>query len=343
MKIGSFLQRVMFATSLLFAVLLFLACIVPHTASASLAFISLTVPLLVFINALYFLYWLLQKKWAMLLPFFVLIYGYFSLGTFITFNGTSGASEPENELSIMSFNSIGFRGKNEEWENQAGDTIVRFIRKEDPDIICFQEFDYRKIRSTYFEEYPFRFVDFEFGVDRERVILAIYSKYKIINKGIIEFPKSSNSAIFADVVIRTDTLRMYNLHLQSLRVRPSSIKRERSDRLFSRLRKSFEKQLEQSQIVRQHINESPYRNLLGGDFNNTQFSNPYFTIKGDLKDSFLEQGNGYGSTIDFWRFPFRIDFILVDPSFEVLSHKNYNIQLSDHEPIMASIKIGTDE
>lgn len=343
MKISSFLQRVMFATNLLFSVLLLLACIVPYTSLASLAFISLTVPLLVLIHMLYFLYWLLQKKWAILLSFFVLIFGYFSLGTFITFNGTSGVSELENELSIMSFNSFSFQGKAGERSFNVSDSIIDFIHKENPDIICFQEFDYRKIRSTYFEEYPFRFVDFEFGADRERVISAIYSKYKIINKGIIEFPKSSNSAIFVDVVIRTDTLRMYNLHLQSLRVRPASIKSESSDRLFSRLRKSFKKQLEQSQIVRQHMNESPYRNIIGGDFNNTQFSNPYFTLKGDLKDSFLKKGNGYGSTIDFWRFPFRIDFILVDPSFEVLSHKNYNIDLSDHEPIMASIKIGTDE
>uniref|UniRef100_UPI0030D816CE endonuclease/exonuclease/phosphatase family protein n=1 Tax=Maribacter arcticus TaxID=561365 RepID=UPI0030D816CE len=92
-------------------------------------------------------------------------------------------------------------------------------------------------------------------------------------------------------------------------------------------------------IVREHMNNSPYKNIVCGDFNNTQFSNSYFTIKGNLKDSFLEKGRGYGKTINFWKFPFRIDFVLVDPSLEVLSHKNYNINLSDHEPIMATIKI----
>jgi len=88
---------------------------------------------------------------------------------------------------------------------------------------------------------------------------------------------------------------------------------------------------------------SPYRNIVAGDFNNNQFSSVYFNLKRDLKDTFLEKGSGYGATINFWRFPFRIDFILVDPSFEVVAHQNYDIDLSDHEPIMASIKISSNK
>ncbi|MEH6762206.1 MAG: endonuclease/exonuclease/phosphatase family protein, partial [Maribacter arcticus] len=171
---------------------------------------------------------------------------------------------------------------------------------------------------------------------------AVYSRHKILEKGILEFPESSNSAIFVDVKYMGDTIRIYNLHLESLKIRPRSIKRERSDKLFGRLRHSFAKQQEQSTIVREHMNNSPYKNIVCGDFNNTQFSNSYFTIKGNLKDSFLEKGRGYGKTINFWKFPFRIDYILVDPFFEVLSHKNYGINLSDHEPIMATIKIPTE-
>jgi endonuclease/exonuclease/phosphatase family metal-dependent hydrolase len=62
-----------------------------------------------------------------------------------------------------------------------------------------------------------------------------------------------------------------------------------------------------------------------------------------MLDSFSEMGNGYGRTIDFWRFPLRIDFIMVDPSFEVLDHHNYSIDLSDHEPIMATLGFGQNE
>lgn len=343
MRIVSLFNKFMFYLNLIFSLTLLLACIIPYTASASLAFISLMVPVLVLSNMLFFLYWLVQRKIKMFLPLSVLVYGYFALGTFIGFNGVTEFDEKEDSLSIMSFNSLGFRGKEDEWRSTAGDTIVKFIKQENPDIICFQEFDYRKIKSHYFEEYPYKYVDFEFDENKEKVIQAIYSKHTIIRKDILEFPESSNSAVFADIVYKLDTLRLYNLHLESLSIRPSSIKRERSDKLFVRLRESFAKQQEQSSIVRKHINDSPFSTIVCGDFNNTQFSNSYFTVKGDLKDTFLEKGRGYGKTINFWKFPFRIDYILVDPKFKVLSHKNYNINLSDHEPIMASIKIGRDK
>jgi endonuclease/exonuclease/phosphatase family metal-dependent hydrolase len=342
MKKQSFLSKIMLLLNVIFSFCLLLACIIPYTSSASLAFVSLAVPLLVFINILFFIYWLLLKKFYFLLSLSILVYGYLSLGTFIGFNSINKSINNGESITIMSFNSLGFRGKEDEWKSSAGDTIVKFIQNERPDIVCFQEFDYKKIRSHYFEEYPYRYVDFEFGPDNGRVIQAVYSKYKILEKGILEFSESSNSAIFVDVKHKADTLRIYNLHLESLNIRPNNIKKERSDKLFSRLRHSFAKQQEQSVLVREHMNKSPYRNIVCGDFNNTQFSNSYFTIKGNLKDSFLEKGRGYGKTINFWKFPFRIDFILVDPAFEVLSHNNFNIMLSDHEPIMATVKIPTE-
>lgn len=333
----------MTALGLFFSFCLLLACIVPYTNSASLAFISLVVPLLVFVNILFFLYWLLQKQIWSVFPLSILIYGYFSLGPFIAFNGISAARGSDEEVSIMSFNSLGFVGKQREWKYVTNDSIVKFLKNENPDIICFQEFDHREIRSKTFANYPYRYIDFEFGTPRERVIQAIYSKYKIIDKGILQFPNSYNSAVFADIQLTTDTVRVYNLHLESLRVRPGSMKKERSDLLFGRLKESFRKQQEQATLVSNHINDSPYKNIVCGDFNNNQFSRPYFTIKQDLKDSFLEKGRGYGTTINFWKIPLRIDFILVDSSITVLSHKNYKVKLSDHEPIMASFKISTNE
>jgi vancomycin resistance protein VanJ len=340
MKKQSFFSKIMLLVNMIFSFCLLLACIIPYTSSASLAFVSLAVPLLVFINILFFIYWLLRKKFYFLLSLSILVYGYLTLGTFIGFNSINKTINNEDSIRIMSFNSLGFQGKKHEWESTAGDTIVKFIQQESPDIICFQEFDNRKIRSHYFEEYPYKYVDFE--SDNNRVIQAVYSRHKILEKGILEFPESSNSAIFVDVKYMGDTIRIYNLHLESLNIRPNNIKKERSDKLFGRLRHSFAKQQEQSTIVREYMNNSPYKNIVCGDFNNTQFSNSYFTIKGNLKDSFLEKGRGYGKTINFWKFPFRIDYILVDPIFEVLSHKNYGINLSDHEPIMATIKIPTE-
>lgn len=343
MKKLSFLNRLAYYLNIVFSFALLIACIVPYTDSASLAFFSLAVPLLVCVNVLFAVYWLLQKKFLVIIPLVVIVYGYLTLGTFIKIKTDVIIPEKEIDLKLMSFNSLGFRGKQDEWESTEGDSIVKFIDQEVPDIICFQEFDYRKIRTDKFDAYPYDFIDFVFGKATGRVVQAIYSKHKMIDKGILDFPNSGNSAIYADLVFKKDTIRVYNIHLESLNIRPGSIKRERSDKLFARLRKSFQKQQQQSDIVREHMNSSPYKNIICGDFNNNQFSSVYFNLKRDLKDTFMEKGSGYGATIDFWKFPFRIDFILVDPSFEVVSHQNYDIDLSDHEPIMASIKIPTDK
>ena len=343
MKKLSFFQKLIFGVNIIFSFDLFLASIVPYTLSASLAFISLTVPFLVWINILFLIYWSLLRRFLLILPLSILIFGYLTFGTFIAFNNITDTIDKNESLSIMSFNGLYFRTNSNFSNGTRGNSIVKFVQQENPDIVCFQEFDYKRIRTNDFKDYPFAYVDFDLRNNGNRVFQAIYSKYEILDKGNLEFPSSLNSAVFADVVVKNDTMRLYNLHLESLNIRPSSIKRERSDLLFGRLRKSFAKQQEQADIVREHMNNSPYRNIVCGDFNNNQFSSVYLNIKEDLKDSFLEKGSGYGQTIKFWRFPFRIDFILVDPSLEVLSHKNYNVNLSDHEPVMASIKIGANK
>lgn len=343
MKKLSFVNTLAYYLTALFAFALLIACIVPYTDSATLAFFSLAVPMLVGLNLLFAIYWLLQRKWLLLIPIIVLVYGYITLGSFVKLKSDNALPKEVTDLKLMSFNSLGFSGKKDEWQSTDGDNIVAFINEELPDIISFQEFDYRKIRSDDFKTYSYNFVDFIFGTATGRVVQAIYSKYKIIDKGILEFPDSGNSAIYADIVFKTDTLRIYNVHLESLNIRPGNLKEERSDKLFARLRTSFQKQQEQTAIVRKHMEASPYKNIVCGDFNNNQFSSVYFNLKRDMKDTFMEKGSGYGATIDFWKFPFRIDFILVDPAIEVVAHHNYDIDLSDHEPIMASIKVVGDK
>jgi len=79
--------------------------------------------------------------------------------------------------------------------------------------------------------------------------------------------------------------------------------------------------------------------IVCGDFNNTAYSYVYQKIKGDLQDAFAEGGNGFGRTFKFKYFPVRIDFILVDQSFHVNAFKTFDIQLSDHYPIIAKLKL----
>ena len=63
----------------------------------------------------------------------------------------------------------------------------------------------------------------------------------------------------------------------------------------------------------------------------------YRAVKGDMTDTFKEAGNGFGRTYNFKFFPMRIDFIFADPAFKVNGFKTYDVEYSDHFPIMAKV------
>ena len=79
--------------------------------------------------------------------------------------------------------------------------------------------------------------------------------------------------------------------------------------------------------------------IICGDFNNTAYSYVYKKIRGNLQDAFVESGNGFGRTFKFKFFPVRIDFILADDNFDVNDFKTFDVELSDHYPVMAKVKL----
>ena len=135
---------------------------------------------------------------------------------------------------------------------------------------------------------------------------------------------------------------MYNVHLQSHKINPDRevLAKEDSQKLLQRMQVSFKKQQEQAEMLSAHMDASPYRNIVMGDFNNSAFSYVYNLIKSkNLRDSFKVAGEGFGKTFEFDLFPLRIDFILVDKDFEVLNFKTFDEQFSDHYPISSRIRL----
>lgn len=342
MKELSWFNKIVFTINIVLVFLLLIACAVPYISSEKfsfLSFLSLAVPFLVGSNLVFLMYWIIRKKRQLWLSFFVLIFGYIVLGTFVSFNFSEEKVLEEN-LSVMSYNVRGFN-KNRELDNPSVfEDVKSLIDKEDPDIICFQEVGY--LRRKEYTKYPYKFL--KYINNPGKVLLGIFSKYPIVKSDLIDFPETSNNAAYADILYKKDTIRIYNLHLQSLKINPDPqiLQKEPSDKLFKRLTKSFQKQQKQAKIIKKHCESTPYKKILCGDFNNTQFSSTYYTIKGDMQDTFVAKGSGYGTTYNFLSIPIRIDFILADQAFEVKVHKNYDDKLSDHYPVMASFAIKTE-
>lgn len=344
MKNISFINKVLFVFNYVVAFLLCVAFLAPYVSVKTIPFLSifsLSVPLLVLANILFCLYWIIRRNKRLVLSAIVLIFGYFLLDSFLKFQLEEDNIHTD-DLKIMSYNARGFNVNNWNKDNTIGDQIIDFVISENPDIICFQE--YSRTRNNQLKKnFKYQFIAPDFKVKKS--VQAIYSKYPIISTGEVPFKNTSNITSYADILYKKDTLRVYNLHLESLKVVPelTTISNEESSKLYGRITKSFIKQQEQAQLIEKHRSTVSYSTIVCGDFNNNQYSNVYRTVKGDLQDTFEVKGTSYGRTYNFRYYPVRIDFILADHRFEITAHKNYDIKLSDHFPVMAGLRLAPNK
>ena len=140
-----------------------------------------------------------------------------------------GDAKQKNELKILSYNVqlFGVYKSSLEKSLATRNTIFTFLRKENADIICLQEY-YRKDKPTRFETLDslYSIIGSENYHERsaykkvgnQNFGIAMFSKYPMIAKGDVIFDSQSstdfNYCIYSDIVKNNDTFRIYNVHLQ---------------------------------------------------------------------------------------------------------------------------------
>jgi endonuclease/exonuclease/phosphatase family metal-dependent hydrolase len=107
--------------------------------------------------------------------------------------------------------------------------------------------------------------------------------------------------------------------------------------LSLKFRDAVIKRAEQATALRKSINKSPYPVIVCGDFNDTPVSYTYHTVKGDLKDSFIESGKGTANTYNGKLPSFRIDYILYSPVFTSYNFAVSSLNHSDHFPVSCDL------
>lgn len=338
MKNLKLIDKIIYLVNGLLAFLLLLSYVlpfVPPKTFALLSVLSLGVPFLIVVNVLFLLYWLIKLKKQLIMSLLVLVIGYLSFGSLYKFS-SSNSDPNDNQLDVMNFNVRLFNLYDWIPEDGIENQIVSFLKEKAPDVLSMQEYHPHKNIDLSFFKYKYE----KLSGNKTKYGQAIFSQYPIVNSGSVEFPETSNNAIFADIVKGEDTLRIYNIHLQSLKIDTKvELNQEESERLLKRVEKTFEMQQEQTELFLAHKAQCPYKMVICGDFNNTAFSYVYKEIKGDLKDAFKEDGNGFGRTYEFKFFPVRIDYIFYDPNIELTSFKTFDKKLSDHYPIMARFNL----
>jgi endonuclease/exonuclease/phosphatase family metal-dependent hydrolase len=334
MKNLSLLNKLLFAINSLLAALLLVSYlsyfISPNTFSL-ISFISLGIPVLIILNMVFGIYWLIKLKKQFFLSAIVLLIGFQYVNNFFQFNEKKILLT--SDTKVMSYNVRMFNLYNWIPKENIDQQLFDFINDKQPDILCIQEF--HPTEKLNFK-YPYNYI--KIRKQQNRFGHAIFSKYKIINSGSLNFSNSSNNAIFADIVKNNDTLRVYNVHLESLKINPKEeeLTQENSEKFRKRVENAFKIQANQVTLIKKHMNEVSYKSIICGDFNNTAYSWVYSELKENKNDAFEIAGSGFGKTYDF-QFPLRIDFILVDENITINNFKTYKNKFSDHYPIMARI------
>jgi len=328
-------EKILLFFSFSLSMALLVSCLFCYFQSNIYAFFaSLLITILLLINVLFFTYLLVkQKKYALISFASILSY-------FIFFNSPfqlnwSGLNDEKNAFSFMTFNTRAFWSKNNIRNPEKSKKITDFVKQKDPDIICFQEFS--RFEFNTFSYYPYNFVGYRPGF--EKTLQVIYSKYPIINKGFVDFPDTRNQCIFSDIDVEKEIIRIYNIHLQSYQLPIDNINIDGISFILSRIKEGQKKREEQVQIILKHAKTFKGKVIFSGDFNSTQYSFSYKRLKEKKDDTFLKRGLGLGSTFRLFDYPFRIDYVLVDKDIEVLSHQNFDLKLSDHEPILTKLVI----
>lgn len=342
MKKQTWLTKIVRFINIVLVVVTIVAYILPFLAPKLFPFLSvfsLILPLLLIINFLFFIFWLIQFKKNMLISGIILLIGITFINKFYKFSETN-LPETENDFTIMSYNVRLFNLF--EWlpkSNNVPQQITRFVKKENPDILCIQEFS--PVDNINFNQFKYKFID----IDGTNVKYgqAIFSKYKIINTGEIEFPSTPNKVIYADILKSKDTIRVYSMHLQSIKISTDlneKIDEARSKFIFNRISEAFKEQQQQAELIKKNVDSCKLPKIICGDMNNSAFSYVYRLIKGDLKDAFEEAGSGFGKSYNFKNYPARIDYFLVEKEFQVKEYKSYDtIFYSDHFPLSTRLDL----
>ncbi len=313
-------------------------------------FLGYSIPFWIFINFICLLFWIIRANMNLILSLVVIILGLNHVAT--SFSIASHKAKEIQGFEVMSYNvgcfnpsdRIGQKDKNV--FKKITDDIIALK----PAILCFQEYcsyptirafdTQQKLLDTVFENlyYKNRTANTAFSTAG----LAVFSTFPMVSKGDVINKVNETIAIYVDLQISTDTIRVYNTHLFSMGL----IKPENKESIgafnlfFNKLKQGFKQKAIEADIILKHLKDSPYPVLIAGDFNELPYSYVYHKYGRRLNNSFEVAGNGLGITYNGKIPLLRIDNQFADEHFKVVAHRVLNeMNITDHFPIIVKYEL----
>lgn len=300
---------------------------IPPSVFPYLNYLAIAFPILFLVNIGFIFLWILVR-WKYALFFIILSIGLiFPINK--TYNILNGERAQKSDFKVMTYNVHQFRSDLKGFES--------FFKKENPDIYLFQE-----SRIGREDEVMLNQKDFYRATSANA---SIRSRFPIIKSKKIEGDKNLN-AIYADIQMGDDTIRVISVYLSSNTVDKTMMKNTLDSESFpkstreilSKLKNSSIKHQQQINYIRESITKSPYPVVLGGDFNAVPNSYEYFSLLRGLEDAFVTAGKGLGTTFHEFKFPMRIDYLFSSPEIKATTYEVKRNKLSDHFPVIATFQ-----
>ena len=253
-----------------------------------------------------------QKLWRN--AFLILLLGSLVWFRYYLPNPFSRVGESTETLTLVSWNVGLFGGGYQNYSNLA--PAAALIKQQDPDIICLQERPHTNV--MHWDSIRAAFSDYPYYVKNTRedevLNLVIFSRYPLENAEDHYFADTYNKFMQVDVQLGTQTLRLFNVHLQTTGIGEDN-----------NLINNAKKRNHQAQELAQCLQQSPHPTIVCGDFNDTRSSYAYRVIKKHLQDA-AASSFGFHATFSSL---FKIDHIL--SSYKAISYKVLDNSISDHK------------
>lgn len=331
----------------------------PET-SVLFSYLGLGFPIFCLINLCFVIYWLFLWEWRFFLIgvcSFLICKG--AVSRYFPYNEQISDIPKEQVLKVLTYNVMGFGYKDHSAKNP--NPIIEYIVKSDADIVCLQEYIVgtstkyltNKKVFTALKKYRYRSL-IPIGSSR----IAVFSKYPISKSRKIKYDSSSNGSSIHELNIKGKRLTLINNHLESFKLTMEdkghysafikNMNAETLDGLKSsiehKLGPAFQVRARQAEAIANEIKNIKTDYLLVcGDFNDTPISYVYRTMKGPLKDAFVESGRGIGITYHENLFLFRIDNIFHSDNMIPINCTVDKVNYSDHYPVWCYLKMKEEE
>ncbi|MBQ8521105.1 MAG: endonuclease/exonuclease/phosphatase family protein [Bacteroides sp.] len=354
--IGRLLGWILLGVNGAAAALLFLSAYSPYIRPQDHPMLScagLAFPIFLAINLLFLCLWLIVYRKYTILPLLTVIGCWGAVRTYFPVNLFAG-ERPEGAIKILSYNTEAFANRTAHTK-ESPNPVLSYLAESDADIICLQECVWgdklkKKDVDYALRQYPYKH-HYSFAKDLNG--LGCYSRYPILSTTPIAAKSNGNGSIAYRIKVGEDTLLVVNNHLESFRIQDSDVEiyhammsKPNSQELASGSKTLLKKLIVQAaaraiqaENIARYISTFQGQGVIAcGDFNDSPISYARRVVGQNLKDAFVESGNGAGISYHENRFYFRIDHILLSKnitSYECTVDRSAGA--SDHYPIWCYI------